>query len=83
MIPIVIILSLECLIKNCKISGRVIPPVFVHGYRNVYNIRIKHYENGIFIYLSVLNTDVAVIMNKQTTGQRFTYMIYQVGLVIL
>ncbi len=59
MIPIVIILSLEYLIKNCKISGRVISPVFVHNYRNVYNIRIKHYENGIFICLSVFNTDVA------------------------
>jgi len=57
MTPIVIILSLECLIKNCKISGRVIPPVFVHSYRNVYNIRIKHYWNGIY-FLSVFNTDI-------------------------
>jgi hypothetical protein len=82
MTPIVIILSLECLIKNCKISGRVIPPVFVHSYRNVYNIRIKHYWNGIY-FLSVFNTDVQVIMSKQAFKQRFTYMIYQVGLVIL
>jgi len=37
----------------------------------------------VFYFLSVFNTDVQVIMSKQAIRQRFTYLIYQVGLVIL
>jgi len=66
MTPIVIILSLECLIKNCKISGRVIPPVFVHSYRNVYNIRSSTIGTVFIFYQYLILMYRLLWINRQS-----------------